>query len=163
MFPPSKCSDSFWLGISISSVICRLPLLLMSTAHYSMPNFIPLSQLDILIACFRVSSYFFSLRVFHISVSWWFSTGDWVTASLLKSPGLFSAFWRSQQCCYLDGLLPSHYFWVLQSLYQSFGDYTKSTNYNWYHRHFHVPQFFLYSLARSRYLSLFQHSCNFTL
>ena len=28
-------------------------------------------------------------RLFHISVSWWSFTGDWVTASLLKSPGLF--------------------------------------------------------------------------
>ena len=26
------------------------------------------------------------IRVFHISVSWWSSTEDWVTASLLKSP-----------------------------------------------------------------------------
>ena len=35
----------------------------------------------------------YSFRVFHISVSWWLFTGDWVTASLLKSPGLFSVFW----------------------------------------------------------------------
>ena len=33
------------------------------------------------------------IRVFHISVSWWFFTGDWVRASLIKSPGLFSVFW----------------------------------------------------------------------
>ena len=33
------------------------------------------------------------LRVFHTSISWCFSTGVWVTASLLKSPGLFSVFW----------------------------------------------------------------------
>ena len=32
-------------------------------------------------------------RVFHISVSWWFFTGVWVTASLLKSLGLVSGFW----------------------------------------------------------------------
>ena len=37
--------------------------------------------------------YFF--RVFHISVSWWFFTGVWVTASLLKSPELVSGFWPS--------------------------------------------------------------------
>ena len=39
--------------------------------------------------------YYFSIliRVFHISVSWWFFAGVWVTASLLKSPGLFSVFW----------------------------------------------------------------------
>ena len=32
------------------------------------------------------------IRVFHISVSWWSFTGVLVTASLLKSPGLFSYF-----------------------------------------------------------------------
>ena len=37
----------------------------------------------------------YSLRVFHISVSWWFYNGVWVTASLLKSPGLVSGFWPS--------------------------------------------------------------------
>ena len=37
----------------------------------------------------------YSFRVFHISVSWWFFTGVWVTASLLKSPGLVSVFWTS--------------------------------------------------------------------
>ena len=36
-----------------------------------------------------------TFRVFHISVSWWFFTGVWVTTSLLKSPGLFSVFWPS--------------------------------------------------------------------
>ena len=35
----------------------------------------------------------YSFRVFHISINWWFFTGVWVTASLLKSPGLFSVFW----------------------------------------------------------------------
>ena len=39
------------------------------------------------------SSYFIPLRVFHTSVSWWFSTGVWGTASLFKYPGLFSVFW----------------------------------------------------------------------
>ena len=34
----------------------------------------------------------YSFRIFHISVSWWFFTGVWVTASLLKSPGLVSEF-----------------------------------------------------------------------
>ena len=35
----------------------------------------------------------YSFRIFHISASWWSSTGVWVTARLLKSPGLFSVFW----------------------------------------------------------------------
>ena len=45
---------------------------------------------------------------------------------------------QSQQCCSLDSLHLSHYFQVLQSLYQSFGDCIKSTNYNWYNSHFHI-------------------------
>ena len=49
---------------------------------------------------------------------------------------------RSEQCCSLGGVDLSSYFFVLQSLYQSFCDYTQVTNYNWYNRHFHVPQFF---------------------
>ena len=35
----------------------------------------------------------YSLRIFHIIFCWWSFTGVWVTASLLKSPGLFSVFW----------------------------------------------------------------------
>ena len=35
----------------------------------------------------------YPFRVFHISVSWWFFTRFWVTASLLKSPGLVLGFW----------------------------------------------------------------------
>ena len=42
----------------------------------------------------------------------------------------------------MDDLHPSTYFQVLLSFYQSFGDCTKSTNFNWYNCHFHVPQFF---------------------
>ena len=37
--------------------------------------------------------YYYSLRVFYTSISWWSFTGVWVTASLLKSTGLFSVFW----------------------------------------------------------------------
>ena len=42
----------------------------------------------------------------------------------------------------MDGLQSSSYFQVLQSLYQFFSDYTNCTSYNWYHHHFHIPQFF---------------------
>ena len=35
----------------------------------------------------------YSFRVFHVSVSWGVFIGVWVTASLLKSPGLLSGFW----------------------------------------------------------------------
>ena len=85
------------------------------------------------------------MRIFHTSVSWWSFIRVWVTASLLKSPGLFYVSGQSQQRCHLNGLYSSSYFQVLQSLYQSFGDCAGSTNYNWYHRHFHVPLFFQFS------------------
>ena len=37
--------------------------------------------------------YFTPLRIIHYYVSWLFSTGVWVTISLLKSLGLFLVFW----------------------------------------------------------------------
>ena len=37
--------------------------------------------------------YYTFIRAFYISVSRWFFIGVWVTASLLKSPGLFLVFW----------------------------------------------------------------------
>ena len=47
----------------------------------------------LLYLCEQIFFFAYSLRVFHISVSWWSFTGVWVTASLLKSPELFSVFW----------------------------------------------------------------------
>ena len=38
--------------------------------------------------------YYSPLRFFQLSVSWWLFTGFRWTASLLKSPGLFSIFWH---------------------------------------------------------------------
>ena len=48
------------------------------------------------IACmenYYYNCYYLLIWVFHISAIWWSFAGDWVTASLLKSPGLFSVFW----------------------------------------------------------------------
>ena len=39
-------------------------------------------------------------------------------------------------------MVSNRYFQVFLSLYQSFGDCTKNTNYNWYNRCFRVPQSF---------------------
>ena len=69
---------------------------------------------------------------------------------------------RSQLCCSLDDLHLSSCFQVLQSLYQSFGECTKCPNYNWYHRHFHVPKFFQFS-TKVLLVSLFLLSFSFTL
>ena len=85
---------------------------------------------------------FYSLRVFIPAFADGFlQEFEWQqVSSSLQNSSQYSG--RSQQCCPLDSLHPSHYFQVSQSLYQSFGDCTKSTNYNWYNRHFHAPQFF---------------------
>ena len=48
--------------------------------------------LQTLLFLFIFIMYYLLIRVFHINVSWWSFTGVWVTASLLKSPGLFSVF-----------------------------------------------------------------------
>ena len=62
----------------------------------------------------------------------------------------------------MDVLYACSYFQFFQSLYQSFGDCTECTDYNWYHRNFHLPLFFSFQ-ARSGNSSLFLSSFNFTL
>ena len=58
-------------------------------------SFIPL----VLVCSFRLFHHIiykllhYSWRIFLTSVSWWAFSGVWVTASRLKSPGLFSVFW----------------------------------------------------------------------
>ena len=41
---------------------------------------------------------------------------------------------RSSQCFSLDGLHSSSYFHVLESLFESFRDFTERTDYKWYKR-----------------------------
>ena len=68
---------------------------------------------------------------------------EWQQASsILQDSSQYSG--KSQQWCSFDSLHPSRYFQVLHSLYQYFRDCTKSTNYNWYNRLFHVLQFFFF-------------------
>ena len=62
-------------------------------------------------------------------------------------------------CCSLDS---SSNFQLLLPPFQAFGFRSKCANYNWYHRHSHVPQLFS-SPARYKYLSLFSFSLIFTL
>ena len=104
-----------------------------------------------------INYYYYSLiRAFNISVSRWFFTGVWVTASLLKYPGLFSVY------CHLDGLHPSANF-------QSSSPFSNPL--------VTVPNTpitigiivtcmfhsFFNSLAMSRYSSFFSHSFSFIL
>ena len=48
-----------WLGSSIPSDICHLPLFIISLAHFSLPNYIPLYCLFIFTVCISVSHVFF--------------------------------------------------------------------------------------------------------
>ena len=80
------------------------------------------------------------MRVFHTSISWWFSTGIWMIANPSSLQNTNSG--RSQQYCGLDGPYISANFQVLHSLYQSFGDCTENTNNNWYHLTFMFDSFF---------------------
>ena len=65
-----------------------------------------------------------------------------MTTTFLKSPGLFLVFWQIS-IMLLFGWSPLVcYFQVLQSLYQSICDCSKSTNYSSYNPHIHVLQFF---------------------
>ena len=95
------------------------------------------------------------IRFYHISVSWSF-TGDWVTASLLKSPGLFSVFWPfsimllfwwSPLGCQLPNL-PGPL--IILYSYRA-----KSTNHNWYNCHLYIPLFFQFSSKVKLLISLF--------
>ena len=104
---------------------------------------------------------FHSFEVFHTNVSWCFFTEVCVTVSLLQSPGLFSVFWEilvmlsfgwSLLCVwFLSFPLPNH--WGSFQVYQ-FQFVSTSPS-------FSIVLFC--SLARSRYLSLFSLSFNFTL
>ena len=87
------------------------------------------------------------LWFFHTSVSWWSFTRVQVIASFRYPSQYFS---RSQQCCSLDGHNLSSDFQLFQSPFQIFWVRYKHSNYNWYHRHCHVPH--LIFLERSKYL-----------
>ena len=86
------------------------------------------------------------------------SKGQQVSSSLQDS-SWYSG--RSQQSCILDGLHWLSYFQVLKSLYQSFGDCTEHTNYNWHHRHFHSSIVFCFIIIIT--LSGFMFSFIFSL
>ena len=79
-----------------------------------------------------------------LRVSWWFLTGVWMTASLLKSPWLFSVFWSI--------LIMQQLGWSLLVLLfpsppvpLSILDYTKWIIYNWCYSQFHLSQLFQFS------------------
>ena len=108
--------------------------------------------------------YYYSLiKTFHISDSRWFFTEVWVTASLLKSPGLFLVFWQ------FSTMLS---FWLVSTRPPTSKSSSPFSN-----PLVTVPNApitigiivtcmfhsFFSSLARSRYLSFFSHSFSFIL
>ena len=90
------CWAWFWsTSWFVSAFLCLLSLF--PSSFPSFKSSLCILDLVILILIIILVShyyhYIYFLRVFHISVSWWSFTGVWVTANLLKSPGLFSVFW----------------------------------------------------------------------
>ena len=67
---------------------------------------------------------------------------SWVTASILKSPGLFLVFWPTSIMLLFEGSSLVLYLQVLPSLYQSISVCAERADYDRYQRHFHVPLFF---------------------
>ena len=79
--------DSYVLCIYVMNILCTFhtyPYIWLCNITYKL--YLKIKYIIIIIIII-----IYSFRVFHISISWWFFTGVWVTASLLKSPGLFSA------------------------------------------------------------------------
>ena len=76
----------------------------------SLLKFLFLSQVQVFSCEMFIIIIIYSFRVFHIRVSWWFFTGVWVTASLLKSPGLVSGFWPFSAMLSFGMSLPVHLF-----------------------------------------------------
>ena len=161
---PFVCQSHRSLCISFSRTGARLCIYHLFLWSYL--NFLHISEWITLSIQSCLVSYSFCANLLH-SLVIIFSPWEFFTSALAESFPLefewqqvssslqdFSQYSdRSQQCCSLDSPHLSPYFQVIQSLYESFGDCTKSTNNNWYNLLFHVSQFFN-SLARSRLHSL---------
>ena len=128
-------------------------------AHFPVDHLahLVMSSLVLLLCQFAALSYYhyyyyYSLiRAFHINVSRWFFTGVWVTASLLKSPGLFLVFWLFSTMLSF-GWSPLRQF---PSPLVPLSILFKRTNYNWYNCHLHVPQFFQFPSKVEELIPLF--------
>ena len=94
----SRCFGMFFFFFCNVSLLLDIFLIFLLTSVLSglFPRVV-LSFLLVLLFPFDYYYYYYYyyllIRVFHISITWWSFTGDWVTTSLLKSPGLFSVFW----------------------------------------------------------------------
>ena len=94
------------------------------------------------IVCFRVVflfSWSYSLRIFHISISWEYFAWVGVTPTFLKSFEFFSELWPILQFFFCsDGPGTSSDFPLFQPSNQAFDDCFKRISYNMYQRYLHV-------------------------
>ena len=88
-----------------------------------------------------------------VSVSWWYFTGVWVTASLLRSPGLFSVFWPNA-AVWIFLIRPP----TLPVPFLALGDRSNRANYYWYYSYSLVRQVFLILWQGQSFFSLFSFS-----
>ena len=91
--PTSKSSSPFsnpLLTVPKATITIGIILTFMFHSFFQFPN--KVEVLILLFTFFQFIIIIYSFRILHISASWWFLTGVWVTASLLKSPGLVSVF-----------------------------------------------------------------------
>ena len=117
-----------------------------------------------IIVTFMIHSYYYhyySFKVFHVSVSWWFITGVYVTASFLKSPGLWILAILSNAVIWIMSPHPptskssrpfNNLLVIVLKAPIKIGTIVTFM--------FHI---FFNSLAMSRYLSFFSHSFRFIL
>ena len=101
------------LAVLSNAVIC-IVLTRPPTSKSSRPFNIPLVTVPnapITIGIIVLFIIYLLIRVFHIGVSWLSFTGDWVTASLLTSPGLFSVFWPYYYYLLIESF--SHQYWLM--------------------------------------------------
>ena len=130
----SEYSDFSWFGSSIPSIICRFPLFIMSMAHFSLSNSIPISYLYVPTACNKFFNSFSFLENSLMSsvYIWWltFSCDSWS----LYSPVHFLRMWfsgiiaitHSNVGRFLSGFSPQLSLFLLQSVLR--------TSFSWYSR-----------------------------
>ena len=145
-----NCASSWKIPLWISASAKLLPPAVNSALQVSM-----VFSIKFMTSCDIDNILLFILRFFHINVCWWSFIEVWMTASLLKFPGLFSVFWPISTMFYFGWspfvlLFPTPPMSVpiLWWLYQEHQFQLASPSLS-------CSIFFFNFLARPRYLSLF--------
>ena len=149
-------------GNSIPSIVSLVSFFIMTMAHFSMRNSIPISWQCIFIFCIRVFGPFqFLANILILSIviiipREFFAPALADGLSLdserqqvsygLQDSSQYSG--RFRNCCCLNGLDSFPDFLLFQFPFETFGNRSKCANNNWYHRLFSL-------IAKSKYSSLF--------